>query len=82
MANNHEQFIAFNDAKRDGLKTNRDALRDKVRKYFKDNWKDEIQPKFHWQGSYAMFTVLNSIKNDTGLGVYELFRLNCGKGEG
>ena len=40
MANNHEQFKAFHDVikatstRRKTLKTNRDALRAKIRKYF------------------------------------------------
>lgn len=79
MANNHEQFSAFHDSinvtatKRATLKDNREALRKRIRKYFKDNYPDEIQPKFHWQGSYAMHTILNPIKDEeTGLGVYDL----------
>ena len=50
MANNHEQFKAFHDAikatstRRKTLKKNRDALRDKIKKYFKDNHSDYIQP--------------------------------------
>lgn len=42
MANNHEQFKAFHDAikatstRRKTLKKNRDALREKIKKYFKD----------------------------------------------
>lgn len=76
MANNHEQFIAFNEtitfSKRETLKKNRDAIRETIRKYFKNNWSDKIQPKFHRQGSYAMFTILNPIKDEDGLGVFDL----------
>ena len=78
MANNHEQFIAFNNAitatatRRNTLKTNRDALRDKIRKYFKENWPDKPSPSFYWQGSYAMSTLLNPIKDEDGLGAYDL----------
>ena len=76
MANNHEQFIAFNDtitsSKRETLKKNRDAIREKIKKYFKENWPEKIQPKFHWQGSYAMFTILNPIKDEDGLGAFDL----------
>lgn len=76
MANNHEQFIAFNEtitsSKRTTLKKNRDAIREKIRKYFKNNWPEKIQPKFHWQGSYAMFTILNPIKDEEGLGAFDL----------
>jgi hypothetical protein len=78
MANNNEQFKAFHetikaaDAKRTKLRTNREAIRDKIRKYFRENHEDEIQPKFRWQGSYAMRTILNPIKDEDGLGVYDL----------
>ena len=53
MANNHEQFIAFNDtikaskSRRDTLKKNRESIRKKIRNYFKNNWPDKIQPQFH-----------------------------------
>lgn len=62
MANNNEQFKAFHDAikatesRKKTLRQNRDALREKIRKYFKDNHDDYIQPKFCWQGSFAMNT--------------------------
>jgi len=76
MANNHEQFIAFNDtitsSKRTTLKKNRNAIRKKIKDYFSDNWPDKIQPKFHWQGSYAMFTILNPIRDEDGLGAFDL----------
>lgn len=78
MANNNEQFKAFHDtikmskSKKDTLRTNRDALRDKIRNYFKTNHSDYIQPKFCWQGSFAMDTILNPIKDEDGLGAYDL----------
>lgn len=78
MANNNEQFKAFHDtikvseAKKKTLRTNRDALRDRIRKYFKDNHSDYVQPKFHGQGSFAMNTILNPIKDENELGVYDL----------
>lgn len=78
MANNHEQFVAFletikaTDARRKKLKANRKTLRDRIKKYFKDNLPDEIQPKFHSQGSFALDTILNPIKDDDGLAVYDL----------
>lgn len=78
MANNHEQFIAFNDtikaskSRRDTLKKNRESIRKKIRNYFKNNWPDKIQPQFHWQGSYSMYTLLNPIKDEDGLGAYDL----------
>ena len=55
MANNNEQFKAFHDAikatesRKKTLRQNRDALREKIRKYFKDNHDDYIQTKFCWQ---------------------------------
>lgn len=76
MANNHEQFIAFNKTinsnKRATLKKNRDALRERIKNYFSREYPDEIQPKFHWQGSYAMHTILNPLKDENNLGVYDL----------
>lgn len=78
MANNHEQFIAFNnvimvtDVQKTTLKRNRDAIRNKIKKYYKDNYPDDIQPKFNMQGSYAMCTILNPIKNTDGSGAYDL----------
>ena len=78
MANNHEQFKAFHDeikatsTRRKTLKKNRDTLRTKIKKYFKDNHSDYIQPTFYWQGSYAMRTLLNPIKDENGLGAYDL----------
>lgn len=78
MANNNEQFKAFHDAikatkgRKDTLRQNRDALRDRIRKYFKENHKEYIQPKFCWQGSFAMNTILNPIKDEAGLGAYDL----------
>ena len=59
MANNHDQFIAFNDAitinssKEKALKKNRKALRDRIKKYYKDNYSNEIAPKFKPQGSFC-----------------------------
>lgn len=78
MANNNEQFKAYHDtikmskSKKDTLRTNRNALRDRISKYFKNNHSDYIQPKFCWQGSFAMNTILNPIKNEDGLGAYDL----------
>jgi hypothetical protein len=67
MANNHEQFIAFNDtiaitkSKKDTLTGNRKALREVIRKYFKENKPDEIKPTFRSQGSFVMKTTVNPI---------------------
>lgn len=78
MANNHEQFVAFhdaikaNDSRIEKLKGNRQALRDRIRNYFKNNLEDEIQPKFYSQGSFAVGTILNPIVDDDGLAAYDL----------
>lgn len=78
MANNHDQFIAFNDTIKitksttEGLRTNRSAIREKIRNYFYKNWSGKVQPKFHWQGAFSMHTTLNPIKDDEGLGVYDM----------
>lgn len=67
MANNHDQFTAFNNTvrlsqtKESELKENRKALRKVIRKYFKENKEDEIQPKFGSQGSFMMNTTINPI---------------------
>lgn len=78
MANNHEQFIAFNDVikitdtQRKTLQTNREAIREKIRKYYRENYPNELQPMFYMQGSYAMYTILNPIKDSDGSGTYDL----------
>jgi hypothetical protein len=67
MANNHDQFIAFNDrikltdTKKSELRENRDVLRSKISKHFQDNLPNEIAPSFHAQGSFMMFTTVNPI---------------------
>ncbi|GAB6393801.1 MAG: hypothetical protein MdMp024_0113 [Bacteroidales bacterium] len=67
MANNHSQFIAFNGtiaitkAAKDTLKSNRETLREKIRKYFRDNRSNEIKPSFRSQGSFVMKTTVNPI---------------------
>ena len=78
MANNHEQFLDFHTVisitinKISTLKRNRKALRDRIRKYYKDNYPYEISPKFKPQGSFAMETILEPIKKDGELGVFDL----------
>ena len=77
MANNHEQFIAFNDkisaeGIRETLKSNREVLRNKIRNYYKENYPYDIQPCFHQQGSYAMHTLLNPIIREDGSRPYDM----------
>ena len=67
MANNHTQFIAFDEnikiskAKKDTLTSNRSTLRDVIRDYFKENKPNEIKPTFRSQGSFVMKTAVNPI---------------------
>lgn len=67
MANNHQQFIDFNsniklsETKKEELRKNREELRSKIVKYFKDNKPNEVAPSFHAQGSFMMHTTINPI---------------------
>lgn len=74
--NLHRSFIEFDEkiklsiSKSNQLKTGRDALRTDIRDWFSE--KDKKQPKFCWQGSFAMKTTVNPISGDYDLddGVY------------
>jgi hypothetical protein len=67
MANCIKYFEEFNgnirltDDRRKNLKRSRKELRKKVRKWFKDNKPNEIQPKFSSQGSMLIDTIINPI---------------------
>lgn len=67
MANCHNLFSEFNssirlkDSKRKSLKKSSKSLRDKIRKYFNEEKKDEIKPKFSKQGSFALDTIVEPI---------------------
>ena len=67
MANNHEQFIEFNNtvsldsSKKNELKKNRDALRKKITDFFKNNKENETKPKYSAQGSFMMHTIVNPL---------------------
>ncbi len=69
MADTHNLFQDFNSdlqittTKNNRLVTSRDNLRDKIRKYFKDNHSN-YSPKFCMQGSYKMKTTIRT-KDDT-----------------
>lgn len=84
MANNHIQFTAFNNAitlnssRKETLKGNRKAIRDRITKYFKDNHSDDIQPKYHNQGSFAMNTILNPINDSENTDSLVAFDLDDG----
>ncbi|MCT4589114.1 MAG: hypothetical protein N4A71_14930 [Carboxylicivirga sp.] len=74
MATLHKEFIAFNkqikltDSRKDKLRKSRKDIKKKIRKWFKENKPDELQPKFHGQGSFEMNTGVNPIpvKDDEG----------------
>jgi hypothetical protein len=61
MANCDKLFKEFNDIiklskpKKDSLRTSRDSLRKKAKEKFKDKG---YELKFHWQGSFAMNTII------------------------
>ncbi len=57
----HEE-IKLSPGKKENLKRGRDALREKIRKYFKD-LKKKV-PKFQGQGSYMMGTIVNPLPED------------------
>jgi len=72
-----DSVIRLNNSKIAKLKTNRKALRDKIRAHFKENkWG---APKFHSQGSFPLNTNLNPIKKTTADGdVKEEYDLDDG----
>ncbi len=78
MANINQAFFDFDDKikltklRKDRIITSRDAVRDKIRKYFSDELKAN-QPKFRTQGSFTINTALNPIEPnevDTDDGIY------------
>ncbi|PIV64641.1 MAG: hypothetical protein CO162_00945 [bacterium (Candidatus Ratteibacteria) CG_4_9_14_3_um_filter_41_21] len=77
MANCHDLFQKFYDevkltpSKEDSLKTAREAIREKIRNYFKNTMK-ENHPKFYGQGSYAMSTIINPLDGEYDIddGIY------------
>jgi hypothetical protein len=77
MANLHQAFLDFNDSIRldsshqDSLRTSRNAVRDKIRKFFAAKDLD-IAPKFHGQGSFMMNTIIEPLSKEFDIddGVY------------
>lgn len=59
--NEFDKKIKLTDSRKESLKNSRSKLREKIRDWFKDNKPDEIQPKFHAQGSSEMRTTVNPI---------------------
>ena len=82
MAVLHSEFTKYNkaikltDSRKEKLKVSRNDIKKKIRDWFKDNKPDELQPKFHSQGSFEMNTGVNPIpetdENDKTLLKYDL----------
>lgn len=82
MAVLHKEFTKYNkemkltSSRKESLKKSRKDIKKKIRKWFKDNKQDELQPKFHGQGSFEMNTGVNPIpvkdENDKTLLKYDL----------
>ncbi|MBC1237170.1 CBASS cGAMP synthase [Nostoc sp. 2RC] len=77
MANCHKLFLEFNnlialDPKRKKtLRTSRDAVREKIRRYFQDK-QNGFTPKFHGQGSFMMNTIIEPLDGEFDIddGIY------------
>lgn len=77
MANCHDLFrkfekeITLDSSKKEALMSSRDALRKKIKTYFKEKLLYEI-PQFWGQGSYMMNTIVNPLNEDYDIddGVY------------
>ncbi|MDI6716716.1 MAG: hypothetical protein QME63_07215 [Actinomycetota bacterium] len=77
MADCHSSFKGFYEeiklapAKKVFLRTSRDAVRKKIKKYFKEELEEEV-PKFRGQGSYSMDTIVNPLDGEYDIddGVY------------
>lgn len=78
MSNCHDLFIKFHDDeiylksdKKESLRTSRNALRDKIKKYFSEEL-DVKKPKFYGQGSYMMNTTVTPIDGEYDIddGIY------------
>ena len=77
MADLHSEFkifhdsIALNSSKKESLRKSWDAIREKIRKHFRDQLKVNV-PKFRGQGSYAMGTTVNPLDSEFDIddGIY------------
>jgi hypothetical protein len=77
MANLHYAFLELNESirlhasRKDSLRTSRDAIRDKIRKYFAGRSLG-LKPKFHGQGSFMMNTIIEPISKEFDIddGIY------------
>ena len=77
MANCHKLFLDFNAAIalesncKKTLRKSRDAVREKIRNYFRDN-QNGFSPKFHGQGSFMMNTIIEPLDGEFDIddGIY------------
>lgn len=65
------EIIALSSGKKEALRKSRNAIRERIRKYFRDTLKVSV-PKFQGQGSYSMHTMINPLDGEFDIddGVY------------
>ena len=79
--------IKLTERRKKDLKGSRKSIKKKIRMWFSENKPDELQPKFHGQGSFDMNTIINPIpeydndnnklvKYDLDYGVYFIEKKN------
>jgi hypothetical protein len=77
MSNLHQAFLDFNDyirlnsSRKESLRTSRNAVRDRIRRFFAGKGLD-ITPRFHGQGSFMMNTIIEPLSKEFDIddGVY------------
>lgn len=77
MANCHKLFLEFNTAialnsdRKETLRTSRNAVRDRIKRYFRDK-ENGFSPKFHGQGSFMMNTIIEPLDGEFDIddGIY------------
>ena len=77
MANCHKLFLDFNtvialdSSRKKSLRKSRNAVRDKIREYFRDK-QNGFSPKFHGQGSFIMNTIIEPLDGEFDIddGIY------------
>ena len=77
MANLHRSFDKFNkkisldSSHKESLRTSRNSVRDKIRKYFQEEEKG-YTPKFHGQGSFMMNAIIEPLDGEFDIddGIY------------
>ncbi len=79
MAVLHKEYISFHSeiklssSKEKGLLASRDAIRARIKEWFKEKKPKELNPKFNHQGSIVMKTAINPIteKDSNGKNIYK-----------